>query len=657
MVITAGVIIYFTQVDIGKAMLDQQNLLSKHILYLIDLNIRADYTSLIDNKINSVLRYKGMLKSRTQIILKMIEQQNQYINKKEISYTEAKHLMMDWVEHSGDEKLGQLIIADNNLNIIAHPDKSLIGSNIGTFKDMKKKTIRDIISSSVSGTRPIINVFSWVGKDKKPSKYLACFRKYEKWNWIIGSLIVIDDIEVEAARGLDEIIEILKQTFAEIKIAKTGFAFLFDNSGNILAMTDESLSEDFAKAQNSVTNKPLFKDMIQAVSTPGRSLVYQSGLFQNKEYIAYVSYFKPLGWYFGVTVPVSEIKLPVKRIVSKQTTLIAIVLLCSLLITAWLVSQIAKPLNLLSEHAKAFSSADLMDDEKEESDTAIAVLPEKFNDEVGRLAASFIYMKTRLKENVKQLVETTAKNERIEGELNIATEIQLGILPKVFPPFPEKDEIEVFASLKPAKEVGGDLYDYYFIDDDRLCFTMGDVSGKGVPAALMMVITKTLIKSTATKEIGPARIMMEVNNAINDDNPKSMFVTLIIGILDLKTGKLAYANGGHNPPVLIDKEGKARYVEEISGPVVGVMEDMDYKELNIDMNPGDAFFMYTDGVNEAMNINEEFYSDERLIIEIAKTRPIQPEPAIKSVSTDIDDFVGEADQYDDMAMLMIKYTG
>jgi len=283
------------------------------------------------------------------------------------------------------------------------------------------------------------------------------------------------------------------------------------------------------------------------------------------------------------------------------------------------------------------------------------VLPQKYHDEVGRLADSFVYMKTQLTDNIKKLVETTAINERIEGELNIAKEIQLGILPKIFPPFPDNDQIDIFASLTPAKEVGGDLYDYYFIDEDKLCFTIGDVSGKGVPAALMMVITKTLIKTTALKNIGPADIMMEVNEAISSDNPKSMFVTMIIGILDLKTGILTYSNGGHNPPILIDKTGSAQYLEEISGPVVGVMEDMVYEPLEVELKPGDAFFMYTDGINEAMDSKEQFYTDERLIDEVVKMKAAGPQTIISGLLEDLKVFVGKAPQYDDMAMLMVKY--
>jgi len=657
MIITAAVTLYFTNKDISTAMLEQQNTLSKNVLYLINLNIKGSYDSLVFNKLKSITRYKHILKTRTNFVLNMIEQQNQYIKNKEISYVNAKQSIMDWIAHSGDDKLGQLFITDTNLSIVTHPDASRIGDNIGMFRDMKSKTITEIINGSQPGTKPMITVFSWIGKNGNLSKNLVCFRKYKKWNWIIGSLINIDDIETEAQQGQTEIIEILKETFADIKIAETGFAFLFDHSGKTLAITDETLAEIFVNSKNTLTGTPLIKDMMAATEDANGHLFYQSPIFKDQQMIAYVDHFKPLNWYVGVTVPVSEIKAPAKKIITRQTTVIGIVLICGILVTAGLVTRISRPLDMLSDHVKAFSSIDFIHDEQPEHDAAIKALPEKYNDEVGRLAESFIFMKTQLKENIRQLIDTTAVKERIEGELNTAKEIQLGIIPKTFPPFPDHKQIDIYAALNPAKEVGGDLYDYYFIDENKLCFTIGDVSDKGVPAALMMVITKTLIKTSASKKISPARIMMEVNKAISSDNPRTMFVTLVIGILDLDTGLITYSNGGHNPPVLIGNNGEARYIKQISGPVVGVMDDMQYKDLSLKLEPGEAFFMYTDGVTEARNMDQNFYSDQRLLERIMEIGPAESESTIHAILSDIKDFVGKAPQYDDIAMLNIKYKG
>ena len=200
LIITAATIIYFTNKDIGKAMLDQQNMLSKNVLYLIDLNIKGSYNNLISDKMNSVLRYKTILKSRTGLALSMIEEQIPYIEKKELSPGNAKNIIINWVKNSKSNKQGELFIADANLKIIAHAysDNLKIGDDISNFVDMKNKTIAEIISSSSDTDRPIINVYNWAGADNKSSKQLTCFRQYQRWNWIIGSIINIDDIEIEA---------------------------------------------------------------------------------------------------------------------------------------------------------------------------------------------------------------------------------------------------------------------------------------------------------------------------------------------------------------------------------------------------------------------------------------------------------------------------
>lgn len=650
---TAVIIISISNKEIGNAMLDQQERLSKHVLSLIDLNIKAGYNNLITDKIDSVSRYKQLLQSRTGQMVHILNRQQQFIQQGVLSQGLAEQVVKDWVIHAADRSHGTVFIADADLKIIAHPDPHFMGVDIGTFTDMKNNTIAQTLDAKGTGLKPITTVINWRDHQHPFSKYLVCIQKYLPWNRVVGTVINIDDIEIEALKKLEEIVETLGESFTKIHIGKTGFAFLFDNSFNVLAITDQDLSNAFQTSLNTRTGNLLLQDMVtHAIQLEG-PLSYQSDLFEQQQMIAYINFFKPLGWYIGVTVPISEIKEPARVIVSKQTILIGIILFCSIVFTAWVVSRISRPLNMLAGRVKEFSSTDLTRDEKE--DTYLQFLAQKYKDEVGRLAAAFVYMKKQLKENIRQLIETTAENERIEGELNIAKDIQIGLLPKIFPPFPDRRELDIYASLDPAKEVGGDLYDFYFIEDHTLCFTIGDVSGKGIPAALMMAITKTLIKTSASKNISPADIMTEVNNAISTDNPHSMFVTLFIGILDLKTGIVTYANGGHNPAIHVAASKKPYFVREISGPVVGIMDTISYKELHLTLAPGDALFLYTDGVTEAMNTRKIFYSEKSLLEQIAAHTPASCQAVIKSIKKDLTLFAGNEPQYDDIAMLMIQY--
>jgi phosphoserine phosphatase RsbU/P len=656
MAVTAVIIITISGKEINSAMLAQQERLSEHVLSLINLNIRGGYNNLITDKIDSVIRYKQVLKARTGLVIQMIDQQHRYSRENRFSRDIAQQMVLDWVMHSMDqEPHGTLFIADDTLTVIAHPNSEFLGHYIGGFTDMKNNTLAQNLDAAGDSSDPVVSVVNWPDKHSLGARYLTCIQTFGPWNWVVGTVVNIEEIEVEAQEKLSKIVKTLGETFADIHIGRTGIAFLFDNAFSVLAMTDPDLSNVFQTTVNVETGNLLVQDMVTRAIQGGGFISYQSDLFEKQEMIAYVSFFKPLGWYIGVTVPVSEVRQPAKEIVFKQSVLIGMILLCSILSAAWMVSRVSKPLRFLAEEVKAFSSTDLTRDETQ--DNYLDQLAQKYKDEVGLLANAFVFMKGQLKENIRQLLETTAKNERIQGELNIAKDIQLGLLPKIFPPFPDCNAMDIFASLEPAKEVGGDLYDFYFVADHKLCFTIGDVSGKGVPAALMMAITKTLIKTSAYKKISPAAIMTEVNDAISSDNPQSMFVTLFIGILDLNTGEVTYANGGHNPAVHITASGQAGYKKALSGPVVGIMEGICYKDLSLTLAPGDALFLYTDGVTEAMDDQERVYSEKTLLDRIVSKGSISSHTLVEFIQSDLKSYAAGAPQYDDIAMLMIKYKG
>ncbi|HCY88194.1 MAG TPA: hypothetical protein DHV36_23860 [Desulfobacteraceae bacterium] len=658
MVITALILIFIANKEIGNAMLVQQDKLSRHVLSLIDLNIKGEYNNLITDKIDAVTRHKALLQNRTAMVVNMLDHQNDLIVQKSLPPQATKTMVLDWITRSGTSKFGSFFVLDPSLTIISHAQPDLVGVNIGGFIDMKRKTVEEVVNTAVYDNAPIIDVVNWEGsRNAVGKKVLLCMQRYTPWNWIVGTMVSVDTIEVEARQQLDKIVATLNETFEEITVAKTGFAFLFDNSLRILAITDDTLAQEFELSTNRQTGNPLLQDMMAKATRRGDGfLSYESDMFNAGEMVAYTSYFKPLGWYIGITVPVSEIMEPVNALTTKQSALIAIILFLSILFTAWLVSRISKPLNILAARVKEFSDEDLTREDAPE-DTYINTLAGQYKDEVGRLAQAFVFMKKELRDNIRQLIETTAENERINGELNVAKSIQLGLLPKIFPPFPERSDLGIYASLEPAKEVGGDLYDFYFVDDNKLCFTIGDVSGKGVPASLMMAITKTLIKTSSGKHADPADIMIEVNEAIAGDNPQSLFVTLFIAILDLDTGKVAYSNGGHNPPILISRTGGCRYVKESSGPVVGIMDGIPYKPLSLTLEPGDALFLYTDGVTEAQNPAEEFYSDHTLLEKVSALVDNTCQETVLSIKSDLKTFADVAPQYDDIAMLMVRYRG
>lgn len=256
---------------------------------------------------------------------------------------------------------------------------------------------------------------------------------------------------------------------------------------------------------------------------------------------------------------------------------------------------------------------------------------------------------------VNYYLEEHKNKEKIESELKIANKIQASMLPRIFPPYPDREEFDIYASMTPAREVGGDFYDFYLIDEDRVAIVIGDVSGKGVPAALFMVIAKTLIKNEAQRGITPDQILYNVNNTLCKDNEELLFVTSFIGILNLKENKLEYSNAGHNPPIIKRAEGDFDYLSLKSGFVLGGMENFEYQLEEMIFKPGDIIYVYTDGVTEAMNQNREQFSEARLLDTLNNIEADELEVIENTIREAVNDFSRGRLQYDDYTMIMLKY--
>lgn len=275
-------------------------------------------------------------------------------------------------------------------------------------------------------------------------------------------------------------------------------------------------------------------------------------------------------------------------------------------------------------------------------------------DEIKDLHDSLEYMQYSLSTYITELKQTTAAKERIESELAIAREIQMGMIPKSFPPFPERVDVDLHAILEPAKEVGGDLYDF-FIDNNQLYFIIGDVSGKGVPASLFMAIARSLFRTLSPMKNSPAEIVRSMNTAISEHNESYMFVTLIVGILDLNTGNLQICNAGHNPPILIRPNKEVSFMNIKSHLFVGIMEDQLYEDETFVLEKNSKLFLYTDGVTEAENNDKELYGEDQLIITLSENTSLDVRETVATVIHSVVDHVQKAEASDDLTILIIHY--
>ncbi len=277
-------------------------------------------------------------------------------------------------------------------------------------------------------------------------------------------------------------------------------------------------------------------------------------------------------------------------------------------------------------------------------------------DEIEVLAESFATLSKRTRDYIAQITAITAEKERIGTELALATRIQSDMLPNIYPAFPERREFDIYASMDPAKEVGGDFYDFFLIDDDHLGIVMADVSGKGVPAALFMMISKVILQSCAMLGQSAAEILVKTNDAICSSNQVEMFVTVWTGILEISTGRITAANAGHEYPAVMHN-GEFTLLKDKHGLVIGGMDGVQYTEYEIDMKPGDKLFLYTDGIPEATDKDEKMFGTQRMLDALNKDPGADPRQILENVREDVDDFVMGAEQFDDMTILCLEYKG
>uniref|UniRef100_I2Q4I2 HAMP domain-containing protein,cache domain-containing protein n=1 Tax=Desulfovibrio sp. U5L TaxID=596152 RepID=I2Q4I2_9BACT len=440
----------------------------------------------------------------------------------------------------------------------------------------------------------------------------------------------------------------LRGQVGRISMFRSGYAFVVSRVGVYVSHPDSRLVMresvfSLAEEKGSPELRAIGRDMVKGGEGFARLPDFVLG---KPAWLAYAP-LSATGWSMGVIVPEDELFADLHRLGREVATLGAGGFAVLLLVIAAIATSITRPLSRLAATAAEIATGNLD-----------APVPQGGSrDEVGALARSFEQMRLALKDYIADLTATTKAKERLESELKIARSIQMSFLPKHFPPFPELTAFELHASLEPAWEVGGDLYDFFLLGPDKLLFLVGDVSGKGVPAALFMAVTKTLVKGIAEQETDPAVILTKVNRELCVDNESMLFVTMFLAILDCATGELAFSNAGHNPPALIAPDGAVSWMTLPRGVFLGIMEEAVYKTTRMRLAPGTRLFAFTDGVNEAMNTGLELFGTRRLGETLAAGASLSPEDLDRAVMDAIRVFAGEADQADDITVLTMLYRG
>ena len=356
----------------------------------------------------------------------------------------------------------------------------------------------------------------------------------------------------------------------------------------------------------------------------------------------------------GKVVALLAVELSMQSMIAARIQYISFVVLLSILITAIIIiisafyykRSLISPIETITDEVSRF-----VESETEVSQKLGTI---KTGDEIETLSQSVLRMEISINEYIENITKITAEKERIGAELNVATQIQANMLPRIFPAFPNHTEFDLYATMEPAKEVGGDFYDFFMVDEDHVALVIADVSGKGVPAALFMVIAKTLLKNQASSTSSPAEILSKVNMQLCENNDAQMFVTTWLGIYEISTGKVRAANAGHEYPALRRADGSFELLKDKHGFVLGGMEGLKFKEYEFEIEPGGVLFVYTDGVAEATDTADQLFGTDRMLDALNIDPEAAPEKLISNVKEAIDVFVGEAPQFDDTTMLCFK---
>ena len=457
---------------------------------------------------------------------------------------------------------------------------------------------------------------------------------------------------------MDMMVEDLVEKVLDIDFGEGSYGFLVDGTGNIIVSPQMEYDGTFENVRDPDC---LAKEAAESIMSGEAGVMPTSGGL----YYAYAP-IDSANWTLAVHMPADMITAPAEGIRTDitertestagtidgniaRTGLISLAVFVVIIgavvaLSGGFSRKLTEPLLELRSDVEHISGGDL---------THQAAV--RRNDEIGDLAAAFNGMAGSLDKYIKDLTAVTAEKERIGAELDIATHIQASMLPCIFPAFPNRREFDVYASMTPAKEVGGDFYDFFMVDDTHLAVVVADVSGKGVPAALFMVIGKTLIKDHTTPNRDLGEVFMEVNRLLCEGNAEEMFITAFEGVLDLETGRFDFVNAGHETPFICRKgEGYAPYKIR-AGFVLAGMEGTRYRMGSLQLEPGDKLFQYTDGVTEATNSRSELYGMERLEAVLNRNAAAAPDELLPKVKADIDAFVGGAPQFDDITMLCLEF--
>ncbi|MBN1864340.1 MAG: SpoIIE family protein phosphatase [Victivallales bacterium] len=442
-------------------------------------------------------------------------------------------------------------------------------------------------------------------------------------------------------------LDFLEEIMSSIRFFDSGYGFLVSEKGVFVTHPNKSLvmSENIADLAKKMNSKEL-NELSVSMDERREQLVRHTSLLNGEEGWLYHTPLKFAPWTLAVFFSHDELVADLNAASRDMVFIVVPGVILILLVVVLISGRIIAPLGKLTSAVSKIGTGDIQ--------TELPAV--RARDEIGKLTEAFGRMQQDLKRYISDIKDATIAKEKIESELRVAHEIQMSIVPRIFPPFPDIEQFSIFAALKSAKAVGGDIFDFFLIDDRHLCFSVGDVSGKGVPASLMMAITRTLLRTQASGQTEPGIITSRINDILSRDNDAMMFVTFFLGVLDIMTGELYFTNSGHNPPLLKRKGENAVWLDERHGLPLGIDGETEYLSDRMILKAEDLLVLYTDGVTEASNQAQELFNEARLLDLIESCHTNDPQKVTHKICDAVEDFEKGAEQADDITVLVLRFN-
>lgn len=452
--------------------------------------------------------------------------------------------------------------------------------------------------------------------------------------------------EIEAIITADISLEWIKNMLNHLPLGKTGESILFSETQAFLFQSNRSHDPGSSQSvqDRKETEKTLFDRLIPLFGKKSSGSVHFTRPDNHEDAWCYYQVLPIHHLTIGCIIPEEQIFKQVHQL-NRWTPGFALLAIILLLIPSWWIARsVANPLSRLGTAAGLVANGSF----------DVPLPKHQASWEINSLIESFDYMRKRLRLYINEITESTRMKERLASEMNVAQQIQIGMLPKDFESI-RKLGIDIYTSMDTAQEVGGDLYDFAMIDDENFYFSIGDVSGKGIPASLFMAVGKTLFRTTIMAIKNPAKALNKVNNELMDYNEASLFITVFCGILNIRTGKLTFSSAGHSKPILIQKDQKPKYLDLPPDFPLGITRETDYQNTTIELNPNTFFFLYTDGATDAVNAENELFGENRLFQALSDCYSDKAEDYLEKLKIVIKDYAGSAKQSDDITLVLFNY--